>query len=93
MAKSGEKFRYERILMLASRTARKHLRSDYLDEYDAKCLVRTNASLGIDLYFLGWPDIRAILNQLTLEEKVHLGYYPRYLTRLRRLCGDACYVG
>lgn len=75
-------FRYERILLLASRSAKRNLSSDYLDGYHAKCLIRIHTSLDINLYFLEWRDIIEILNQLTPEEKADLGYYPRWFRRL-----------
>ncbi len=70
-------FNYERILLLASRSARKDLGSDYLDGYLAKCLVATHKRLHINLYFMEWHDIIGILNQLTAQQKVKLKYYPK----------------
>ncbi len=78
-------FRYERVLLLGSRSAKKNLRSDYLDGYHAKCLIGIHRQLGIKLYFLEWPQIIAILNQLTVKEAVDLGFYPRYITHLSKL--------
>jgi hypothetical protein len=75
-------FRYERILLLASRSAKRNLSSDYLDGYHAKCLIRIHTSLDINLYFLEWRDIVDILNRLTPEEKANLGYYPRWFQHL-----------
>lgn len=70
-------FNYERILLLANRSARKDLGSDYLDGYLAKCLVATHKRLHINPYFMEWHDIIGILNQLTAQQKVKLKYYPK----------------
>ena len=77
----NDPFRYERIILLGHRSARRNLNSEYLDGYHAKCVIRTHKSLGIDLYFIEWPQIKTILDGLTSEEKFHVGYYPSFLAR------------
>ena len=73
---TSQPFRYERVLLFPSRSTRKNLNSDYLDGFHAKCLINIHKRLGIDLYFLEWKSIAEILDQLTVAEKVHIGYYP-----------------
>jgi len=79
---AGAQFRYERILLLDNPSARRDLGSDYLDGYLAKCLIATHKRLHVDLYFLEWHDIAAILNQLTPEQKASLKYYPSIFAHL-----------
>jgi hypothetical protein len=38
--------------------------------------------LGIDLYQLGWPQIRTVLGGLTPQEKVDIGFYPKFFRYL-----------
>ncbi len=73
------KFRYERVLLLGSRSAEKDLRAYYLDGYYAKCLAHIHERLGIQLYYLKEAEIFGILGQLSAEEKVHVGFYPTYM--------------
>ncbi len=75
-------FRYERVLLLATRSARKDLNSDYLDGYHAKCLIDIHKRLGIHLYFLEWPAIIEILHKLSATERVHVGFYPSIMARI-----------
>jgi len=75
-------FRYERVLLLPRSTLEKDLDSDYLDGYHAKCLIDVHKKLGIDLYFLGWREIREVLQKLTHDQKIHIGYYPKILKRV-----------
>lgn len=77
---SVQPFRYERVLLFHSRSTRTNLNSDYLDGYYAKCLIDIHKRLGIDLYFLEWNDLSALLNQLTPQQKVYIGYYPTWAT-------------
>lgn len=79
---SDKPFRYERVLIFPARNTRKLLNADYLDGYYAKCLIGIHKRLSIDLYFLEWRDIRAILEQLTPAEKIDIGYYPSYAASL-----------
>ncbi|MGH8551907.1 MAG: hypothetical protein ACRERS_01300, partial [Methylococcales bacterium] len=72
-------FRYERILLLCNRSAEKDLRSDYLDGYHAKCLIEIHKALGISLYFIEWLQLLVVLNKLTPEEKVHVGFHPEFV--------------
>jgi hypothetical protein len=73
-----EKFRYERILLLVGRSAKKDFEAAYLDGYHAECLMRIHQSLDINLYFLLWRDIVEILGQLSAKDKADLGYYPAW---------------
>lgn len=74
--------RYERVLLLPSRSALNDLNSDYLDGYHAKCLIDIHRRLGIKLSFLEWIDIRAILSALDVPAKIHIGLYPRLMRRV-----------
>jgi hypothetical protein len=80
--RSNPPFRYERVLLLPSRTSRKYLNSDYLDGYFAKCLIEIHKQMGINLYFLEWSAIAEVLKCLTREERVSVGYYPAFARRL-----------
>jgi hypothetical protein len=75
-------FRYERVLLLAGRSAEKDLKSQLLDGYPARCLSDIHDALKIDLYFLLWPQIRKILHDLSDEERILIGYYPEMFRRL-----------
>jgi hypothetical protein len=75
-------FRYERTLLLSSRSARENLNSDYLDGYHAKSLIGLHKRLGIPLYFLEWPQIITILRKLSSQERVLLDFYPPLIGRV-----------
>jgi hypothetical protein len=75
-------FRYERILLPGSSSARIDLDSDYLDGYHAKCLIGIHKRLGINLYFIDWPQLLPIIDKLSLQEKIDVGFFSSSLTRL-----------
>jgi hypothetical protein len=79
---STHPLRYERVLLLPSRKSKRYLDSDYLDGYFAKCLIHIHKELGIDLYFLEWDEIEAILDGLSDAEKKSIGYYSSLSARL-----------
>jgi hypothetical protein len=75
-------FRYERVLLLPSRSAKRNLNSPYLDGFHAQCLLDIHLALGIELYFLWWEDITEIIHKLTRKERVLIGYYSPMVGRL-----------
>jgi len=72
----ADPFQYDRVLLLGSHSAAKDLAVDYLDGYQAKCLIGTHRPLGIGLGFLERDQIEKILAAMTREEKMAIGYYP-----------------
>jgi hypothetical protein len=72
-------FKYERVLLLAGRGAMKDLASDYIDGHYARCLVEIHKRLHTALYFLEWPEIYRVLEQLDKNDKIHIGYYPSFM--------------
>ena len=81
---AGPEFRYERVVLLSHRSARKDLDSDYLDGYHAKCFIDIHRRLGIPLYFVEWRELREIFRGLTMDEKIHIGLYPQVMARMTR---------
>lgn len=78
----NDPFKYERVLLIPSRSAQKDLSTDYIDGYYAKCLIQIHQRLHTKLYFLQWPKIEKILNGLTKPEKIAIGYYPKIFKRI-----------
>jgi hypothetical protein len=72
-------FTYERILLLYGRSVRRDLQSDYIDGYHAKCLINMHKRLGIKLYFLGQSEIYELIDKLSQEEKIDVGFYPEFV--------------
>lgn len=75
-------FRYERVLFITGRSARKDLGTDYIDGHYAKCLIQIHQRQHIDLYFLEWNQIEGIIDDLTKAEKIAIGYYPKFFRRI-----------
>jgi hypothetical protein len=75
-------FRYERILLLGSRSTRKDLNSDYVDGYYAKSLIQTHKQFGIPLYFMEWGQLNAILEKLSVKERALIGFCPSWIARI-----------
>jgi len=78
----GGSFKYERVLLIPNRSAHKDLSTDYIDGYYAKCLIQIHLRLRTELYSLQWPQIEKVLNGLTKQEKIAIGYYPRFFKRI-----------
>lgn len=72
-------FRYERVILLPFKSAKRNLDSDYLDRYHATCLVEIHRRLNIDLYVMQWKHINRVLRQMAFDDLVLIGYYPRIL--------------
>jgi hypothetical protein len=75
-------FQYERILLLGARSSQKNLRADYLDGYHARCLIAVHKRLGVRLYCVEAREMYGILRQLTMSEKLDVGWYPRFMRNL-----------
>jgi hypothetical protein len=81
-AQPNPPFKYERVLLITSRSARKDLGTDYIDGHYAKCLIQIHQRLHTDLYFLEWDQIEGIIDDLTKTEKIAIGYYPKFFKRI-----------
>src|SRR5438270_10833411 len=75
-------FKYERVLLIPNRSAQQDLSTDYIDGYYAKCLIQIHQRLHTRLYSFRWPQIEKILSGLTKQEKISIGYYPKWFKRI-----------
>ncbi|HKR63256.1 MAG TPA: hypothetical protein VJZ00_05950 [Thermoanaerobaculia bacterium] len=77
-------FRHQRVLLFFSNEQFRDAHASYQDEYYAKALVRQHEEFDAALGFLSPDDLFQILGKMTLDERLALRCYSRFMRRLPR---------